>query len=185
MEKKKNGQLIIIGVLAVAILFMSIGFAAYSQTLNINGEVTVQPATWSVHWDTASFAQDANSVTVTTSQLTNTNVTFTATLEKPGDVAKFTVDAVNDGTFNANLDAITMSTLTTAQQKYLTYEVKYGNTTYTASASNLSDILAKTNGRKTVTVTVTYITPADSADLPQTAATVNLSLSLNYSQAAD
>lgn len=182
MEKKKNGQLIIIGVLAVAILFMSIGFAAYSQTLNIDGEVTVQPATWSVHWDTASFTTAQNSVQVTTTQLTNTDISFTATLEKPGDFAKFTVNAVNDGTFDANLDALTMSALSATEAKYLTYEVQYGNTTYTASASNLSDVLAKTNGSKPVTVTVTYITPAESADLPQTAATVNLSLSLDYTQ---
>lgn len=183
MEKKKNGQLIIIGILAVTILFMSIGFATYVQTLNIAGQVTVQPATWSVHWDTSSFAQDANSVAVTTSQLTNTSINFSATLAKPGDVAKFTVNAVNDGTFDANLNAITMSTLTTEQQKYLTYEVKYGTNTYTASASNLTDVLAATNGSKTVTVTVTYTTPADSADLPQSAVNVNLSLALDYEQA--
>ena len=183
MEKKKNGQLIIIGILAVAILFMSIGFAAYAQTLNITGNVTVSPATWSVHWDTASFKKDANSVEVTTTTLTNTDVAFTATLEKPGDVAKFTIDAVNDGTFDANLTGITLSTLVTNEAKYLTYEVKYGSTAYTASASNLSTLLAKTNGRETVTVTVTYTTPADSADLPQNAVNVNLSASLDYTQA--
>ena len=69
------------------------------------------------------------------------------------------------------------------EAKYLTYEVKYGSTSYTASASNLSTLLAKTNGRQTVTVTVTYTTPADSADLPQTAVNVNLSASLDYTQA--
>ena len=160
----------------MAILFMSIGFATYAQTLNITGNVTVSPATWSVHWDTASFKKDANSVDVTTTTLTNTDVAFTATLEKPGDVAKFTIDAVNDGTFDANLTGITLSTLGTN-------EVKYGSTAYTASASNLSTLLAKTNGRETVTVTVTYTTPADSADLPQNAVNVNLSASLDYTQA--
>ena len=182
MEKKKNGQLIIIGVLAVAVLFMSIGFATYAQRLNIQGEVTVQPATWSVHWDTTSFAQDQNSVAVTTTSFTNTDMAFTATLAKPGDVAKFTINAVNDGTFDANLNAITMSTLTAAEAKYLTYTVTYDGTTYNASASNLSNVLAATNGSKAVTVTVTYTTPADSADLPQSAVTVNLSLSLDYEQ---
>ena len=183
MEKKKNGQLIIIGILAVAILFMSIGFATYAQTLNITGNVTVSPATWSVHWDTSSFQADANSVQVTTTTLTNTDVAFTATLAKPGDVAKFTIDVVNDGTFDANLTAITMSTLSQTEANYLTYEVKYGSTTYNASATGLSTLLAKTSGTETVTVTVTYITPADSADLPQSAVNVNLSASLDYTQA--
>ena len=61
MEKKKNLQMGIIGVLAVAVLFMAIGFAAYSQTLNINGAVTVKASKWSIHWDQASFAMGTGS----------------------------------------------------------------------------------------------------------------------------
>ena len=55
MEKKKNLQMGIIGVLAVAVLFMAIGFAAYSQTLTITGNVTAKASKWSIHWDTGSF----------------------------------------------------------------------------------------------------------------------------------
>lgn len=185
MENKKGGQLIIIGVLAVAILFMSVGFAAaaYNANLNINGEVTVQPAKWSVHWDTNSFSKDAQSVDITQTEFTTTGYSFTATLAKPGDFAKFTIDAVNDGTFNANLTGITLSSIA-SYSNYLTYEVTYGSTTYTASATGLSTLLAASTGREHVTVKVTYTTPADSADLPQTAVTVNLSAAFAYEQVA-
>ena len=35
MQKQKNFQLAVIGVLAFAVLFMSVGFAAYSSVLNM------------------------------------------------------------------------------------------------------------------------------------------------------
>ena len=182
MESKKNGQLIVIGVLAFAILFMSIGFATYNAVLNIGGEVTVQPATWSVHWDTASFSQASGSVAITQTQFTGTAYSFTATLAQPGDYAQFTIDAVNDGTFNANLTDITLSSIS-QHSNYLTYEVTYGSNTYTASQTGLSTLLAASTGREHVTVKVTYTTPADSANLPQSAVTVNLSAAFTYQQA--
>ena len=181
MENKKGGQLIIIGVLAVAILFMSVGFAAaaYNANLNINGEVTVQPARWSVHWDTTSYSADANSVAITQTAFTTTGFSFTATLTQPGDYAQFTIDAINDGTLDANLTGITLSSIA-SYADYLTYEVTYGSNTYTTSATGLSTLLAATNGREHVTVKVAYTTPADSADLPQSAVTVNLSAAFAY-----
>ena len=50
MQKQKNIQVALIGVLAFAVLFMSVGFAAYAQTLNINGTATVGTNKWSVHF---------------------------------------------------------------------------------------------------------------------------------------
>ena len=56
MERQKHTQTVVIAVLAVAILMMTIGFAAtaYTQTLNIGGtdNTTVKAAKWSVHFDT-------------------------------------------------------------------------------------------------------------------------------------
>ena len=106
MERKRNGQLIIIGVLAVTILFMSIGFAAYAAQLDIGGQVTVKPSSWNIHWDTTSFAKDASSVAITQTQFTNTSYEFTATLQKPGDFAKFMgwADAIRKLEVRANAD---------------------------------------------------------------------------------
>ena len=183
MEKKRNGQLIVIGILAFAILFMSIGFANYTKDLNISGEVKVKPASWNIHWDTESYQKDASSVDFTQADFTNaTTFSFKATLQKPGDVAKFTIKAANDGTFNAKLTGITLSDIST-YSNYLTYEVKYGNTAYTASASNLNTLLSAGDD-ETVTVTVTYITPADSANLPSSEVTVNLSAAFAYESVA-
>ena len=185
MEKQKNTQLLIIGVLAVTIMLMTIGFAVYASTLTINGNVTVNPATWSVHYVTTSYQETTGSVAASAHNLTNTAATYTVTLDKPGDFYEFTANIINDGTFDADLTALTMSSLTTAQQKYLSYVVTYNGTDYTASASSLSGItLPCTSGSNThpVKVRVTYLQPENSSELPTESVTLTLTASLDYEQ---
>ena len=193
MEKKRNSQTIIIAVLAVAVLFMSIGFASFSQILNIQSSVDVSEAKWDIHWDTDSFEKAAGSVDIlnpsktagTTPTLTNTDVSFGAKLEKPGDFAEFTVDAVNDGTFDAELTAITISPeLTAAQQKYLSYTVTYNGQDYHTSTEGLNVSLpAKSSNTVTVTVRVDYNQPNNAADLPSADTTIAATISFDYEQA--
>ena len=46
MEKGKNVQLAVIAVLAVAVLAMSVGYAAFSTRLNLNGTANVKASSW-------------------------------------------------------------------------------------------------------------------------------------------
>lgn len=193
MEKKRNSQTIIIAVLAVAVLFMSVGFALFAQTLNIQGNVQVEPAKWSVRWDSTSYQKSTGSVDILDGNLTansgptltNTDVTFGAKLTKPGDFAEFTINAINDGTFDAQLTAITLTSLTAAQAKYLEYTVTYNGVEYDASATGLSiDLPATGTNTVTVKVNVKYVQPENAAELPATQQTVSLSASFDYSQKA-
>ncbi len=184
MEKNKNTQLIVIAMLSFAILFMTVGFAAYASTLNINGTATVSPTKWSVHFVNGSYAESTGSVAATDYSVTDNTVTYTVTLDKPGDFYEFTVNVINDGNFDATLKALTMSTLTAEQAKYLTYTVDYDGHEYNASQSSLSYDLPYAAGSNTVPVKVklTYVQPENSADLPATAATVTLTAALDYQQ---
>ena len=193
MEKKRNSQTIIIAVLAVAVLFMSVGFALFAQTLNIQGNVQVEPAKWSVRWESTSYQKATGSVDILDGNLTansgptltNTDVTFGAKLTKPGDFAEFTINAINDGTFDAQLTAITLTSLTAAQAKYLEYTVTYNGVEYDASATGLSiDLPATGTNTVTVKVNVKYVQPENAAELPATQQTVSLSASFDYSQKA-
>lgn len=183
MEKQKNTQMFVIAILAVAVLTMSVGFAVFTQTLDINGNVTVASSKWSIAFDTSSYVESDGSVAVSNKTLDGTSMTYNVTLTKPGDFYEFTVNVKNTGTFDANLTGISMSALTTEQAKYLTYEITYNGTKYTANATGLSVALAKTEGVATVKVRVQYIQPEASADLPSTQVTVPLTASLTYSQA--
>jgi len=192
MEKRRNGQTIIIAILAVAILFMSVGFALYSQTLNINGKVQVDAAKWSIHWDTATFVKTTGSVDIlgsdlsdgSTPEIGDTSVSFGAKLKKPGDFAEFSIDAVNDGTFNANLTKITLSpTLSAAQKEYLSYSVTYNGQEFNQTTDNLTIPLNPGSSNKvTVKVRINYLTPEDSTKLPSTAQNISMTAQFDYSQ---
>jgi hypothetical protein len=187
MEKNKSTQTIIIAVLAIAVLAMSVGFAAsaYTQNLNINAStVNVKAAKWNVHFDDTSYAETTGSVAATSHTLTGTTMVYEVTLTKPGDFYEFTVNVKNEGTFDANLTSLTMSSLTAEQAKYLTYTITYNNgTTYSASNTAITgNTLANTTGVAPVKVRVTYVTPTDSANLPTADQTVTLSATLTYTQ---
>ncbi len=187
MEKKKNGQMAVILVLAVAILFMSVGFATYASTLTINGTATVKANKWSVHYVDTTYAETTGSQQATSKTITNTDVTYSVTLTKPGDFYEFSINVINDGSFDAVLKAITMTPLDQAQSKYLTYTLTYDGTAYTASQTGLSLSLPCTanSNTKVVKVRVQYVQPENSSDLP-TASDVDVTLtaSLDYEQAA-
>ncbi len=186
MEKNKNTQTLVIAILSFAILFMSVGFATYASNLNINGTATVKANKWSVHYQSNSYSETTGSVAATASNLTNTDFTFTVTLTKPGDFYEAQATIVNDGTFNATLTSLTMSTLTTAQQKYLRYKVIYDGTEYTATNSSLSLSLPYTanSNTKVVKVRLEYFQPEASTDLPQNDdVQVTLTAQLHYDQA--
>lgn len=181
MVKKKSVQTVVITALSFAILFMSVGFAAYSNTLNINGTASVKSSKWSVHLDSTSYKEVSGSVVATAHTVEDLAATYTVKLTKPGDFYAFTVDVVNDGTFDAELSSITMSNLDNKQKKYLTYEVNYDGNTYTASSTNVGSELA-TSGKKTATVKVTYVQPASSADLPSDDVTISLTTAFGFDQ---
>ncbi len=182
MEKRKDGQIIAIAALAIAIVFMSVGFAVFAQNLNINGTATVEQAKWDIHFDDTTFNSTGNVTVTPTFDSASTTLTWTATLEKPGDYAEFTVDAKNYGTFDATLKSITLSSLTTAQAKYLKYLVSYDGGTYSETQTGLSKAL-DAGDAETVKIKLEYFQPTESTDLPNQQVTVNLTATLGYEQA--
>lgn len=180
MEKQKNTQLFVIAVLSVVLLTMSVGFAGFAQTLNINGNVTVEGAKWEVGFVTNTYTESTNSVEATNKSVTGTDMTYSVKLA-PQEFYEFTVTVKNTGTLKAQLNKITMSSLTADQAKYLTYTVYYNNTAYTATTDSLALDLVK-DATATVKVRVEYVLPESASDLPSEDVDVTLTASLDYSQ---
>jgi len=183
MEKKKNTQLIIIGVLSFALLFMSIGFATYATNLTINGTTTFGQSKWSVHFDTtdANFQVTSGSQSITKT-VGETTITYSTSLGAPGEFAEFTIPVINDGTYDATLKKVIMST---PSQAYVSYKVWYNGTLYESTDETLSIDLPHDSGSNTanVKVRVEYIQPELSTQLPTSGeVSVNLTLSLDYVQ---
>lgn len=181
MNKQNRFQTILLLVLVAAVVCMSIGFAAYSRVLNINGAVKVSSSKWSVHFDPTTFQEAAGSVEATSVNAGDTVISFSAPLAKIGDKYEFDVNVINDGTLDAKLKSITLSGLSEEQAKYISYVVTYDGTNYSATTENMNNIIAA-QGTKTVHVLVTYIQPANSEDLPQSDVNLNLTAAFNYEQ---
>ncbi|MBQ8156916.1 hypothetical protein IJ102_00790 [Candidatus Saccharibacteria bacterium] len=194
MKKQKNLQIATLAVLAFAVLFMAIGFAAYAQTLKISGTVNVKKSAWSVHWDTDKFTLEDDSEEVTHTQFTDTQLTFQCTLPEPGKYCAFTIDAINEGTYDAKLSSIDMGITGDADYaNYLTYKIYYNNATtpYTQSTSNITGItLSKASGdpavagRHPVLVRVDYVAPNNETGegLPTTDKTITVTANFHYDQ---
>ena len=178
MRQEKGLQNIIIVVLSVAVLAMSVGFAVYAQQLNVNGTATFTAANWDVHFDTNSFTE-TSTIKATSKTVGNTAISYNVTLPSPGSEYSFTVNAKNFGTIDAALEGITLSGLTDAQKKYISYNVNYNGVDYDETTDGLAEDLL-VNDTHTLNVSVSYLLPADSADLPTTDVDVNLTIALDY-----
>lgn len=121
MEKERGAKIIAIVALLIAVVGLTVGYAAYSSTLTINGTATVDPASWKVNFD---YKNGTTSLTGTTTghatettapTLADTTISgFDVTLKAPGDSVTYNFLIKNSGTLNAKLSNFTMGTLTCA-----------------------------------------------------------------------
>lgn len=159
---------------------VTVGYAALSTTLSITGKGTLSKNSWDIHFENLVIVDNGASVVTTapTIDSTKTKISFNITLSKPGDTYEFTVDAVNKGTIDAMLSGFSTTSLTTDQQKYLTYTVTYSD----GATISTKDYLKKGTS-ETIRVRVRFKEDLTSADLPSSAETLNLTATLIYVQA--
>ena len=106
MEKQRKIKIISVAALIVAVLGLTVAFAALSQTLTINGAANVNTATWDVHFanltgpDTTGTGVSNSDPILDATTIDNINMSVT----KPGDSVTYYFDIVNAGTIDAVLD---------------------------------------------------------------------------------
>lgn len=154
MERQKNGRIIAIIALVFAIAGLSLGFAAYSTTLNItsSADVKLDADTWKVGFSTVNSAITENTVTGTlTGSLTGDNAgtlnltqfvisqTTNATLHTTnGSKVEYNFYIVNDGELDAYLNAVTMGHLSCAYISGENSTRDDGHTTVTPGSGEIS-----------------------------------------------
>ena len=120
----------IITILVILLLTISMGYAALSTTLSINGSSRINNATWNVFWSNVQVKSGSVTASTPTIDSSKTTVTYDVTLNNPGDFYEFTVDANNTGSIDAMIDTVTSklngSAITTLPN-YLYYYVSYDN----------------------------------------------------------
>ena len=123
MEKNRSSKIIAIVALCIAIVGITLGFAAYSSTLNIEPNISVNPTgeTFKVNFSSSPLAVETDLVipTKNPSNLVAENATInnagsnpeitnlTATFTEPGQSVTYTFYVHNVGEFDAFLKSIT------------------------------------------------------------------------------
>ena len=185
---------LVFGVLAllVGIIVISISYAAFTQSLNINGTGNVQATNWSVHFANLSNAVTNGTAVERTAPTIKTGRTdigdYAVDFYTPGDSITYTFDVVNDGDYDAKISVLTKGTPTcngtdptsnTNVCANLEYTLKY-----TSGGSNVAvnDTLRK-NETKNMTLVLRYKSTIGQNELPTAEVTVsNLGITLQYAQ---
>ena len=123
MERQRGIKGLSIVALLVAIVGLSIAFAALSTTLTISGSAKVVASTWDIHFTTRSdsntYATENQTTTLVAeeygdgSSLTDPTITgtsvssFSVSLKKPGDYVRYKFAVTNAGDINAYISSIT------------------------------------------------------------------------------
>lgn len=176
--KKKSGKKVVLSLLALLLLTITVGYAALSTTLNINGTSKINNATWDVHFANLEVTSGSVSATKAATIDSATEIDYNVELIKPGDFYEFTVDVTNTGTIDAKLgEAPILSGVSAEQDVYTNYTVTYSDNT----AINKDDKLAA-GATKKLKVRVEFDRNITNSQLPTEAQPLNLTFAMNYVQ---
>ena len=176
MHSKQFQIVIMLYLLLTFCIPSSLGI--YKKSTVTNSSLTA--AKWDVRFDTASF-NETSTITSSSHNVGDRNITYAVTLPKPGSTYSFTVNVKNYGTIDASLKKITMTGLTEAQANYITHTVTYAGTTYTETTDDITGKIIAGGGTNTATVVVTVSYDLAAANqLPQTDQEVTLNVQFDY-----
>jgi hypothetical protein len=184
---KRNKKRDYLSILLLLVVGLSIGYALLQTTLTINGTSKIKGNTWDIHF--ANLHVTDGSVAIGTGdsaaviQSTNTDITYTVTLNEPGDFYEFTVDAVNAGTIDGMIESVTSklnNNPITTLPAYLNYSV-----TYSDGVALSPNQYLKAGDSETYKVRIEFKKDISSSDLPTTVQTLTLDFGVVYVQADD
>ncbi len=113
-DNKKLLYSMVIVALILSVVGISIGFAAMSAQLTVNGTTTVTPATWKIKFQELAKVSGDDTLIVTAPQITSdTHIgNYALKLTKPGDKVVYKFQVANTGTLDAILTSYTFATPT-------------------------------------------------------------------------
>ena len=177
MKKNKKNYLII--VLIAILLTLAVGYAAFSQQLQIAGTANAK-GNWDIHFANAKMTgTDANN----TVELSDNDhkLTVNVSLTKPGDSKTVTVDIVNEGSVDATLKGFTIaaadgssSTITGANGVYST-----GSLRLTLQELTTGEDLVAQTGSKAYQFTIEWPSEYTSTDVDDSA---TFTITFDYEQ---
>ena len=184
-NKKKN----FLFLLLLLVLILGIGYALIFTNLTINGVGRFNNQNWNVHFEDLTYNPgnvilSQNDVVASINQTSMTDITFTVTLQEPGDFYEFEVAAVNSGTMDAMVGLITNNLngnpIGTGNEvpAYARYTA-----TYSDGVAIASNHLLQAGYSETYKVRLEYRTDIDPEDLPDEVEELSFTFGVQYVQA--
>lgn len=167
LKKKKNNGIVLAVILLLLVVGISVGYSALSERLEINGSSNIGAnASWNVALDNVKVTV-GSATPIKAATISGNTVSYQVDLKTPGDFYEFTVDVINNGTIPAKLNTTpTVPSLTSEQQKYVTYTVAYSDGT----TLKANDALTANGGKRTIKVRLEF--KKNITELPSTAITL-------------
>ena len=168
-------------VLIIILLSISLGYALLTTNLNIVGTTIVKDNKWDIYFDNVQVSSGSVSASTPAIDTNKTTVSYSVNLNLPGDYFEFTVDAVNAGTIDGMISAVSNKlngTEITTLPNYLEYSVSYSD-----GIAIQNNHLLESGKTETYKVRVGYKKDISATDLPSTEQTLNLTFSVTYVQA--
>lgn len=194
MEKERKIKTLSLVALLVAVLGLTVAFAAMSRTLTINGTATIDAAKWDIHFANLGEAQIGGHATAANTAAIQEDTTvidgIDITLTRPGDSVTYTFDVVNAGTIDAKVSSFTKNALPTCTGKATDATKKANDEAIICNSENLTYSITYADGTaiaendellhgqtKSLKLTLAYkdtatVLPSDDVDLSGMTATV-------------
>lgn len=192
MEKERRIKVLSVVALVVAVLGLTVAFAALSTTLTINGTASVDAATWDIHFENLSEGKTTGGAVVNqepsiSGEKSTIIGDYDVTITKPGDSVSFTFDVKNAGTIDASLSELTKALTPTCTSNSAVDEdesIVCDGLTYTLTYTDNETPVAKSDTlnqgeTKNLTLKLAY----DSDQVPSDDVEIsNLGITLQYTQ---
>ena len=180
-QRRKN----ILVLLLVLLCSLGLGYALLRTNLTINGTSKIKGNTWDIHFENLNVTDGSvllsDGDSAATIQSGATNVSYTITLNTPGDFYEFTVDAVNTGSIDGMVESVTSKlndAVITTLPAYLDYSVSYSDGVAISPNQYL-----KAGETETYKVRIEFKKDISSSDLPTSVQTLTLDFGVAYIQA--
>ena len=187
MSKDKKLTILIILIVTLSLVGIGIAFAAFSQTLTINGSAEVEASSWQVVFEGMTNVNtiDSPTTTGTASEVTHPTIknnsteisTYSVSLKTPGDSITYNFKIHNKGDFAANLSSLTISGVNRPASPVS------GSSLVTDSsiASANSKTLAKVEYKLYYTIDNSLVGQNPARDCLEAGETANVSLRITFS----
>ena len=165
MVRGRNSRFVAVVAIIIAIVGLSIAYAAMSTTLKIKGNATIDIASWDIKFDNLGTTIKTGNAVCQDPTLSNTNIRdYSVVLTKPGDSCSYQFDIVNNGTIDATLGALSKNDelmckaiISDSSSQFPCANITYSLTYDSVNGTNVSqgDSLAA-GTKKTVYLTLAY-----------------------------